>query len=169
MSIILSHLFPVLNSQCFYASLGSLSYSHPWTIAQTIYSSYPICVRYSFTKNYFSLWFTDTHWPHKPLKVLSVSHSLVPDFLQPHELQPCEAPLSMEFSSQEYWSGFPFPSPGDLPCPGMEPGSPALKADSLLSELPKSIYHQEHKAQENVLVFLQLDFNNCSSQLPYAP
>ena len=46
-----------------------------------------------------------------------------------------QAPLSMEFSSQEYWSGFPFPSPGLLPDPGIEPGSPALQADSLPSEL----------------------------------
>ena len=46
------------------------------------------------------------------------------------------APLSMEFSRQEYWSGLPFPSPEDLPNPGIEPGSPTLKADSLLSELP---------------------------------
>ena len=46
------------------------------------------------------------------------------------------APLSMEFSRQEYWSGLPFPSPGDLPNPGMDPGSPALQAGSLLSEPP---------------------------------
>ena len=39
--------------------------------------------------------------------------------------------LSMEFSGQEYWSGLSFPSPGDLPYPGIEPGSPALQADSL--------------------------------------
>ena len=38
--------------------------------------------------------------------------------------------------SQEYWSGLPFPSPGDLPDPGFEPGSPALQADALLSEPP---------------------------------
>ena len=37
-----------------------------------------------------------------------------------------QAPLSMEFSRQEYWSGLPFPSPRDLPDPGIEPGSPAL-------------------------------------------
>ena len=41
----------------------------------------------------------------------------------------------MEFSRQEYWSGFPFPPPGDLPNPGIKPGSPALQ-DSLLSESP---------------------------------
>ena len=45
-----------------------------------------------------------------------------------------QAPLSMEFSRQEYWSGLPFPSPGDLPNPGIEPGSPALQADALPSE-----------------------------------
>ena len=40
----------------------------------------------------------------------------------------------MGFSRQEYWSGVPLPSPGDLPNPGIEPGSPALQADSLASE-----------------------------------
>ena len=47
-----------------------------------------------------------------------------------------EAPPSMGFSRQEYWSGSPFPSPGDLPNPGIEPGSPALQADALPSEPP---------------------------------
>ena len=47
-----------------------------------------------------------------------------------------QAPLSMEFSRQEYWSGLPFPSPGDLPNPGIEPGSPALQADALPSKPP---------------------------------
>ena len=46
----------------------------------------------------------------------------------------CQAPLSLEFSRQEYWSGLPSPSPGNLPDPGIKPGSPALQADSLLSE-----------------------------------
>ena len=43
---------------------------------------------------------------------------------------------SVEFSRQEYWSGLPFPSPGDIPDPGIEPGSPALQADTLQSEPP---------------------------------
>ena len=47
-----------------------------------------------------------------------------------------QAPLSMGFSRPEYWSGLPFPSPGDLPSPGIEPRSPALQADSLPSEPP---------------------------------
>ena len=47
-----------------------------------------------------------------------------------------QAPQSMGFSRQEYWSGLPFPSPGDLPNPGIEPKSPTLQADALTSELP---------------------------------
>ena len=47
-----------------------------------------------------------------------------------------QAPLSLEFSRQEYWSGLPCPSPRDLPNPGIEPGSPTLQADSLPSEPP---------------------------------
>ena len=54
----------------------------------------------------------------------------------------CQAPTSMGFSRQEYGSGLPFPSPGDLPDPGIESRSPTLQADSLLSEpLGKHIYH----------------------------
>ena len=47
-----------------------------------------------------------------------------------------QAPLSMKFSRQEYWSGLPVPSPGDLPNPRIEPGFPTLQADSLPSEPP---------------------------------
>ena len=48
-----------------------------------------------------------------------------------------QAPLSMEFSRQEYWNGLLFPFPGDLPDPGIEYRSPTLQADSLPSELPR--------------------------------
>ena len=47
-----------------------------------------------------------------------------------------QAPPSMGFSRQEYWSGLPFPSPGDLSHPGIEPGSPTFQADALTSEPP---------------------------------
>ena len=47
-----------------------------------------------------------------------------------------QAPLSMGFPRQEYWSGLPFPSPGDLPDPGIGPRSPTLQADALTSEPP---------------------------------
>ena len=54
-----------------------------------------------------------------------------------------QASPSMGFSRQEYWNGLPFPSPGDLPDPGMEPGSLALEADALTSEPPgKAIFLQ---------------------------
>ena len=50
-----------------------------------------------------------------------------------------EAPPSTGFSRQEDWSGLPFPSPGDLPDPGIEPWSPALQADALPSKPPESL------------------------------
>ena len=55
-----------------------------------------------------------------------------------------QAPLSMGFSRQEYWSGFPCPSPGDLLDLGVKPGSPALQADSLPTEPPEKpgIYYK---------------------------
>ena len=48
----------------------------------------------------------------------------------------CQLPLSMGFPREEYWSGLPFPSPKDFPDPGIEPGSPALRADASPSEPP---------------------------------
>ena len=65
-------------------------------------------------------------------KVKSLNH--VQLFVTPWTVA-CQAPLSMGFSRQEYWSELPFPSPGDLPGPGIELGSPALQADSLPTEL----------------------------------
>ena len=64
----------------------------------------------------------------------------------------------MGFSRQEYWSGLPFPSPGDLPDPGIESRSPALQADSLLSEPPEnpkyslndSYYHYFYRRHREV-------------------
>ena len=55
----------------------------------------------------------------------------------------CQAPLSMGFSRQEYWSGLPFPSPGDLSNPGIEPRSPTLQEDSLPAEPPATSYHPD--------------------------
>ena len=57
----------------------------------------------------------------------------------------------MEFSRQEYWSGLPFPPPGDLPDPGIKPQSPALQADSLPSEPPgKLIFSEENLRMANM-------------------
>ena len=63
-----------------------------------------------------------------------VSRSVVSDSATPWTVH--QVPLSMEFSRQEYWSGLPFPSPGDLPHPGIKSRSPALQVDSLPSEPP---------------------------------
>ena len=65
---------------------------------------------------------------------LSLVTKLCPTLATPWTVA-CQAPLSMGFSRQEYWTGLPFPSPGDLPDPEIEPGSPALQADSLPYEL----------------------------------
>ena len=75
------------------------------------------------------------HQPHIHITLLchlseSESHSVVSDSATPRTIQ------SMEFPRSEYWSGSRFPSPTDLPDPGIEPGSPALQVDSLPAELP---------------------------------
>ena len=63
------------------------------------------------------------------------THSVLSDSVTPWTVA-YQALPSMEFSKEEYWSGLPFPSPGDLPHPVIEPGSPALQADALPSEPP---------------------------------
>ena len=56
-------------------------------------------------------------------------------------------PPSMGFSRQEYWSGLPFPSPGDVPDPGIEPGSPTLQADALPSEPPADAWKEQRQKE----------------------
>ena len=63
--------------------------------------------------------------------VVVVSRSVVSNSFATLWTVACQAPLSMEFSRQEYWSGFPFPTPGDLLYPGIKPRSPALQGGSL--------------------------------------
>ena len=72
---------------------------------------------------------------NKGLKVKVKSLSCVRLFATPWTIAH-QVPLFMGFSRQEYWSGLPFPSPGDLPDPGIKPRSPALQADALTSEPP---------------------------------
>ena len=76
------------------------------------------------------------------VKVKSLSHVRL--FATPWTVA-YQAPPSMGFSRQEYWSGLPFPSPGDLPDPGIEPGSPAFQADALTSE-PLQTWKQRLKS-----------------------
>ena len=74
--------------------------------------------------------------------------------------------LSMEFSRQECWSGLPFPSPGDLPKPGIQPGSPTLQADSLPSEPPGKLQYicltrqNKLKSQAYYRLFFHLIFTD---------
>ena len=67
----------------------------------------------------------------KTVKVLSHVHLFATPWTVAYQVPP-----SVGFSRQEYWSGLPFPSPGDLPDPGIKPGSPALQTDGLPSEPP---------------------------------
>ena len=76
---------------------------------------------------------------------------------------PSQTSLSMGFSRQEYWSGLPFPSPGDLPDPGIESGSPALQADSLLDCAMKEAWLI---SQETGEMYLATDFSNGLPLLP---
>ena len=80
-----------------------------------------------------------THWEHMTgrlsFKVKVLDTQLCQLFETPWTLVH-QAPLSMEFFRQEYWSGLPFLSPGDRPKSGIEPRSPALQVDSLPDELP---------------------------------
>ena len=59
--------------------------------------------------------------------------------MRPYVTVACRAPPSMGFSRQESWSGLPCPPPGDLPNPGVEPGSLILQADALPSEPPEKV------------------------------
>ena len=82
---------------------------------QVRYSGIPISMKWSEVKSLSHVWLFVTPWT-----------------------EAYQAPQSVEFFRQEYWSGLPFPSPGDLPNPGIEPGSPALQADALPSEPPRN-------------------------------
>ena len=84
-----------------------------------------------------------------------LSCSVVSNSLWPYG----QVPLSMEFSRQEYWSGLPFPAPGDLPYPGVESRSPALQADSLtmwairnINIKTRKINHRENLADYEPLI-----------------
>ena len=73
--------------------------------------------------------------------VLVLSHfSCIQFFVIPWTVA-FQAPPSMEFSRQEYWNGYPIPSPGHLPDPRIEPESPTLQVDSLPSEPPGKIWN----------------------------
>ena len=76
-----------------------------------------------------------------------------------------QLPLSMGFSRQGYWSGLPFPSPEDLPNPGIKPESPALQVDSLPSELPR----KPQITCERGIIILHFEDKETESQGNYVP
>ena len=94
----------------------------------------------------------------------SVSLSVVSNSLRPHGLY--QAPLSMEFSRQEYWSGLPFPSPRNLPGPGVKPVPPALRGGFFTTEPPgkpqnKEIPLTERKKKKSFPTFKIKRFSYC--------
>ena len=80
------------------------------------------------------------HNPCYQSEKVKVSHSVMSNSLQAMDSIAYQVPLSMGFSRQEYFSGLPLASPGDLSDPEMDPGSLALQADSLPSEPPGKPY-----------------------------
>ena len=76
-----------------------------------------------------------------PYQLSMLSRSVMFDSLRPHGLYPTRLLCPWEFSRQEYWSGLPFPSPENLPNPGIKPRSPTIQVYSLPSEPPGKPYH----------------------------
>ena len=85
----------------------------------------------------------------------SVSHSVVSDSFATPLLRVHQAPLSMEFSRQEYWSGLPFCSPGDLPDPGIKPGVSCIRAET---KKEKKIKNKIRDGNESTLKHWEMIF-----------
>ena len=117
---------------CFFISSQTISY-----INVNFIKNYVSMVKKIFEWNRKVQWYLLIKWIVFVLlwwwKVKLLSHVWL--FVTPCTVA-YQAPPSMGFSRQEYWSGVPFPSPGDLPNSGIQPWSPTLQADALTSELP---------------------------------
>ena len=146
--------------------MGSWRVGHDWTTE--LNWTELIAVFYT-SDNFWCMWaikFTSIYFfllnCQVKVKVKSLSHAQL--FATAWTVA-CQAPLSMGFSRKEYWSGLPFPSPGDLPNPGIEPRSPALQADalSLAFYFYKCISLYENiweKAISNYLIVFSVIFND---------
>ena len=123
----------------------------------------PLCPRskpwlHIFTED---AWYSTAH-PHST-RWKKESHSVVWDSATSWTVAH-QAPLSMGFSRQENWSGLPFPSPGDLLKPGIDPGSPSLQADSLPCEPPGKPFSTTwtwgyHQDRHRIFQHLTLSWN----------
>ena len=81
----------------------------------------------------------------------------------------CQAPLSMEFSRKEYWSGLPFPPPGDLPDLGIEPSSPALAGRFFTTEPPGKLFICTHTQSYTYVLFMFFSIMVCHRMLNIVP
>ena len=95
-------------------------------------------------------------WVNARVKVKSLSRVRL--FATPWTVAD-QAPQSVEFSRQEYWSGLPFPSPWDLPHPGIKPSSPSLWADALPSEPPEKLNARSRLEKLNKQLTISNDVN----------
>ena len=124
---------PTERGACRQQSIGSQRVGHDWSNLACIFFN---AWSKSISSDVQQLCPDDSLISKVKAKSLSCVRLFVPPWTVAYQ-----APLSMRFSRQEYWSGFPLPSPGDLPYPGIEPRSPALYADALPSEPPgKSLF-----------------------------
>ena len=80
-----------------------------------------------------------------------------------------QAPLSMEFPKQEYWSGLPFPSPGDFPDPGIEPGFPAMQKTQDAGPIPWAGKIPWSRIRQPTPVLLPGKFHGQRSLVGYSP
>ena len=113
--------------------MGWQRVGHDWATSLHFHSLL-ISILIMYTCNTLSRAWTKKSSPaldHVKVKLLSRVHLFATPWTVAYQ-----APLSMGFSRQEYWSGLPFPSPGDLPNPGIKPRAPALQRDALPSEPP---------------------------------
>ena len=102
-------------------------------------------------------------WTQDRLHACMLRHSVVSNSLQLHGLQPAQTPLSMEFPRQEYWSGLPFPSPGDPPNPGIEPMSPVsppLAGRFFTTKPPGKSLRQMNRSKTSVITYIQGSHKN---------
>ena len=140
LSLPLVSMIPFSHNACSYISDSPFSFTPPFSShTQLISSSYFDLKRVVLKREYPHLSITSLPTYLDMFHVSFTSHSVVWLFATPWTVAH-QAPLSMGFLIQEHWSELQFPSPGHLPNPGIEPGSPALQADSLLSEPPGKSY-----------------------------
>ena len=127
----------------FHWSYGFYCFSAFWLGSSEVIASKKCCASRSVVSN--SLWLKDCSPPCSSIH--GILQARILEWVKAKLFSPVwlfatpwtvahQAPPSMGFSRQEYWSRLPFPSPGDLPNPGIEPRSPALQADALTSEPP---------------------------------